>query len=179
MAVQEVLPLMVLVEESEQQLVFRFRGLKWALTTLAGGSALVGMTMWYHLNPQVAFWPAWILYGLAVLLFYASVYSFHAQQYLVITGSGMLRFHKRNLYGQTDWERSGKQFREIQVFQGRASRGSGRAQNWSIVLTADDAPQLWLGENEFGAWTQERALALAAKVARMTGIEVVADGVEE
>ena len=105
------------------------------------------------------------LFGL--LLLYSTLYSLTAVQWLRVDGiRHTVRFHKRNLCGLTDWERPPAAFRELQVLRYR------RQSNWNVVLVDQDGRELFLGEHVFGAFSRERALALADKVASRTGIRV-------
>jgi hypothetical protein len=61
----------------------------------------------------------------------------------------------------------GNEFQEIRVFKNLRKR------NWIIVLICSDDYKIYLGENEFGAFSYEKALELANKVGGRAGINVV------
>jgi hypothetical protein len=167
-AVHEIPPIMVLDEDGEERQTYRFHGVRWALFTLAIGSALAwGMTVaWTSGKP----WYVEAILGVfAALMFYSTLYSVHADQWLVVDGRNRaITFHKENFYGLVDWRRDGSAFSAIRVF-----RANARAANWSILLLCDDGNGLYVGENALGSLRRERALALADKIGRLAGIPVV------
>ena len=167
-AVREIPPIMVLEEDGEERQTYRFHGTRWALFTLAIGIALSsGLTIaWTHGQP----WYVESLLGLfAALMFYSTLYSLHADQWLEVDGrSRAIAFHKANFYGLTDWRRDGSAFRAVRVF-----RASGRAATWSILLVGDDGLGLHVGENALGSLRRERALEIANKIGRLAGIPVI------
>ncbi len=165
---------MVLVEESELRQVFRFRNKRWGVATLVAGLVLIASLGWLQATHKAGFLQSAIFYGFGVLLLYSSLYSLRADQWLIVDGNRRsIHFHKSNLYGLVDWERPGLDFKEIRVFRAATSRGTGRAKNWTIMLASGDGVNLFLGENEFGAFSRERALQLAGKVGQLAGITVV------
>jgi hypothetical protein len=173
-AVEEIPPIMVLEENTGLRIVFRFRNRLWGTITLAAGLAIMGAFGGYQLRHNNWAWQVGLFYLFGLLLLYGSVYSFTADQFLVVNGADRsIRFHKKNLYGRVDWERPGGQFKEIHVFRARASRG--RTKNWSIRLVGGDGTELFLGENEFGSFSREGAIELAGNVSRLTGIQVHAE----
>lgn len=174
--IEEIPPIMVLAEESADRLVFRFRSRRWGVATLAGGLALIAISGWFHFSHHFPFLQLAIFYFAGLLLLYSSLYSFTADQFLIVDGKdGSLHFHKQDLYGRVDWERPGNQFKEIRVFRPGRTQGSGQTKNWAIMLACCDGLELFLGENEFGSLSREGALALAANVGRLTGITITAD----
>ena len=142
---------------------------------MAGGLVLIALLSWFEFDRGVRFAQLAIFYGFGLLFLYSSLYSFMADQVLVVDGTNRsLHFHKRNLYGRVEWDRGGDQFTDIRVFRpGRIESAS--ASNWSIMLVASDGLRLFLGENEFGALSRKRAMALAENVGRLTGIETTAE----
>jgi len=172
--IEEIPPIMVLEENAGLRIVFRFRNRLWGTITLAAGLAIIGAFGWYQLRYNNWSWQVGLFSLFGLLLLYGSLYSFTADQFLVVNGVGRsIRFHKKNLYGRVDWERRGDQFKEIHVFRAKASRG--RAKNWSILLVGGDGTELFLGENEFGSFSREGAIELAGNVSRLTGIQVHAE----
>jgi hypothetical protein len=173
-AIREVLPIMVLAEDSQDRQVYRFRGARWAAFTLVVGVGLLFACAAAHQKQQPVF--AQALCGLfGVLMLYSSAFSLGADQWMRVDGSTQsITFHKKDLYGRIDWQRTGEQFSKIRVF--RPSVRGGKAMNWSIVLVGRESPypiELSLGENELGSLHRERALEIARKIGRLAGIEVV------
>jgi hypothetical protein len=173
-AIREMLPIMVLAEDTMDRQLYRFRGSRWAAMTLVFGLGLFAGCALAH--EQHA--PMYGQVGLAVmgvLMLYSSVFSLAANQWLRVDGSSRsITFHKKNIYGRIDWERPGDAFSGIRVF--RPSVRGGKAISWSIVLVGRESPypiQLAIGENELGSLHRERALEIARKVGKLAGIEVV------
>lgn len=170
-AIEEIPPIMVLEENTGFRMVFRFRGRVWGWSMLAIGLAILGGFGRYQLSHHNLPWEIWLFDIFGALLIYSSIYSFTADQYLVVNGTDRtIHFHKRNLYGRLDWERPGSEFKEIRVCRARTTRG--QAMNWSIALVVADGRELYLGENEFGSFSRDGAVALAENVSRLTGIPV-------
>src|SRR5438034_9258132 len=123
---------MVLSDDSADRLVFRFRSRLWGAATLGAGVALLGTTAWLHLHHPSRVLPFVPLYLFGALLLYSALYSFTADQWLAVDGSSRsIHFHKRNLYGRVDWERSAEEFTEVRVSRASTPR---RASNWTIAL---------------------------------------------
>lgn len=163
---------MVLAEESENHQLFRFRGKHWALNTFIIGFILVAAATYLTIARKPEMLLLVSLYVLGLLLLYSTLYSLTADQWLMFDGiQRSVRFHKKNLYGNVEWQRPGAEFKEICVF--RNFQGDGRNINWTIMLADHDGMQLFLGENEFGSFSRERALILAEKAGRLTGIDVI------
>jgi hypothetical protein len=169
-----MLPIMVLAEDALDRQLYRFRGSRWAVFTLAMGLGLFAGCALAHEHGA----PMYRQVGLGVmgaLMLYSSAFSLAADQWLRVDGSSRsITFHKKNLYGRIDWERPGDEFSGIRVF--RPSVRGGKAISWSIVLVGRESPypsQLPIGENELGSLHHERALAIARKVGELAGIEVV------
>ena len=164
---------MVLAESSPERMTFRFRGRIWGWLTLVVGAALIGGCAWGFLIVGArATGSLAVVAAFGLLFLYASLYSFTADQLLVVDGSRhSVRFHKKSLYGKVDWERGGDQFEQIIVVRARAPRG--RAMNWAIALVGLDGGQLFIGENELGSLHHEHALTMATRVGRLAGIKVV------
>jgi len=173
-AIREVLPIMVLSEDTMDRQLYRFRGSRWAVFTLVIGLGLFAGSALAHARQA----PMYVQVGFAVfgaLMLYSSVFSLAADQWLRVDGSNRsITFHKKNIYGRVDWERPGDAFAKIRVF--RPSVRGGEAMNWSIILVGRESPypiELSLGENELGSLHREHALAIARKVGKLAGIEVV------
>jgi hypothetical protein len=171
MQVVEAVPLMVLAEETEDRVTFRFRGDRWAAATLVPGLLLAGIAVRLLLGGHRPGPLSWILGGLGLLLLWSTLYSFTATQWLqAVQSRRSVVFRKRNLYGLVAWER------RADAFQGLRVGRSLRSLNWHIELVCADGTVLPLGENAFGAPDEARALALADRVARRTGIPIQAPG---
>ena len=173
-AIREMLPIMVLAEDTMDRQLYRFRGCRWAVFTLVMGLGLfAGCALAHERHAPVYGQVALAVMG--VLMLYSSVFSLAADQWLRVDGSSRsITFHKKNIYGRIDWERPGKAFSGIRVF--RPSVRGGKAISWSIVLVGRESPypiQLAIGENELGSLHRERALAIAQRVGTLAGIEVV------
>lgn len=173
-AIREVMPIMVLAEDAQDRQVYRFRGARWAAFTLVVGVGLLFACAAAHEKHQPMY--AQLLAGVfGALMLYSSAFSIGADQWLRVDGSSRsITFHKKDLYGRVDWQRTGEQFARIRVF--RPSVRGGKAINWSIVLVGRENPypvELTIGENELGSLHRERALEIAEKVGRLAGIEVV------
>ena len=158
-------PIMVLTEETPEALTFRFKGNRWALATLLPGVALLLLVgNRYRLGHPLG-WLLGVVGLFGLLLVYSSIYSVTAEQWLIAGGPRKaIQFHKKNLYGLVAWERPAQDFRAIRV------RRHLRSSNWQITLICLDGLELSLGENAFGAFTQEGAIDLATKVSSRTGI---------
>jgi hypothetical protein len=170
--IREIPPLMVLAEESESHQVYRFRGKRWALITSILGCMLLIGTGFLHIYVKPEMWLLVCLYGFIMLLFFSTLYSLVSDQWLEFNGEyRQVRFHKKNLYGTVEWHRPGNEFKGIRVF--RNFNGDNRNMNWTIMLEGHDGTELFIGENEFGSFNRERALELAGKAGRLTGINVI------
>ncbi|WP_257309942.1 hypothetical protein [Geothrix fuzhouensis] len=162
-------PIMVLAEESPEEVTFRFRGRRWAVATLIPGVALLWLVRYLYLLGRSQTWMLVVVGVFGLMLVYSSVYSATADQWLTVSGlRKTVRFHKKNLYGRVAWEKAPGEFRNIRV--GRYTRPS----NWHIALVGRDGFELYLGEHAFGAFTLERAIQVAAKVSQRTGIPLEA-----
>ena len=127
--IKEIPPIMVLAEKSADRLVFRFRNRLWGMLTVGGGLALIAASAWFEFSHNLRFLQLAIFYFFGLLLLYSSLYSFTADQFLIVDGrDGSVHFHKRNLYGRVDWERHGDQFKGHQGVQAqnRARAGAGQ-----------------------------------------------------
>jgi hypothetical protein len=159
---------MVLVEETAGELTFRFKGQAWAAATVVPGLALLGVVGWLFRSGYAQRYLLVILGLFGMALLYSSFYSLTASQWLRAGGERRsLRFHKKNLYGLVDWERPAAEFHCVRV--GRSLRSS----SWHITLIPLEGAELELGENAFGSYTLEGALALATKLSLRTGVPVV------
>ena len=78
----------------------------------------------------------------------------------------MVRFHKKNIYGRIDWELPGGDIRRIEVFAEDGRR------NWILKLEVAQHQNLLFGDNAFAKMSQTRALTLAEKAGKLTGIKV-------
>ncbi len=162
-------PIMVLSEETPEDVTFRFKGNRWAAATFIPGVALLWLVRHLHLLGRSQPWMLAVVGLFGLLLVYSSVYSATADQWLTASGRRKtIRFHKKNLYGLVEWEKVPGEFQSLRV--GRHLRSS----NWQIALVDRDGFELYLGENAFGAFTLERALHLADKVSQRTGIPLEA-----
>jgi hypothetical protein len=171
--IQEIPPLMVLAEDSADRQMYRFRGGRWGIATLVGGLGLIGVCGWFQRTSDAPAWPFALFYLFGILLLYSALYSFTAHQWLLVDGTRRsIRFHKKNLYGRVEWERAGSDFKEIRVFRPARLRGTAPTKTWAILLVGNDGVELFIGENEFGAFNRDRALALAGRVGRLAGIPV-------
>lgn len=138
---------------------------------LAGGLALIATSGWLQLARNLPLLHLTPIYLLGLLLLYSSIYSFTADQSLVVSGAdGSIRFHKKNLYGRVDWERPGHEFRTLRVFRPLAANHRP-GKNWSILLECPDGLNLFLGKNEFGFASREEAVALATRLGQLAGID--------
>lgn len=167
-AVREIPPLMILSEETKDRMVFRFRGKRWGVVTLIPGVVLVpmaiGLRVVKHSSPTFLA----ILGIFGGILIYSGIYSLKSDQWLVADqNTKSIRFHKSNLYGTVDWERKRNEFKEIRVFKNLGKKNS------TIALICSDDSSIYIGENEFGAFNCDKALALTNKVGSRTGINVV------
>lgn len=168
MGVREIPPHMVLVEESDTHQLFRFNGKRWALVTLFLGLACVGIAVCVQFAQTPSPWLQLMLAGFGVLLLFSSVYSFLADQWLLVDGvRHTLKFHKKNLYGSVEWERPGSSFKGLRVFRGYEHK------SWTILLRCHDGLELSIGDSEFGCLDREGALALARKAGGLAGIAVI------
>jgi hypothetical protein len=167
--IREYPPIMVLTEETPDHLTFRFKGQGWAVATLIPGVILVAVVLYLYAkgNPSMLLLAVVGLFG--VLLIYSSIYSLSSDQWLIADGrTKTIKFHKQNIYGLVDWERSAHEFEEIRVWKSR------KATNWAITIVCQDGLLLQIGENVFGAMTYEKAIAIANKVNSRTGLAVQA-----
>jgi hypothetical protein len=173
-AIREMLPIMVLAEDTMDRQLYRFRGSRWAVMTFVLGIGLFAGLAAAHANHAPMYGQV-ALGVMGVLMLYSSVFSLAADQWMRVDGSSRsITFHKKNLYGRIDWKRPGDAFSGIRVF--RPSVRGGKAISWSIVLVGRESPypiQLAIGENELGSLHRERALEIARKVGTLAGIEVV------
>jgi hypothetical protein len=170
--INECPPLMVLAEESENHQLFRFRGKRWALITCILGIILIAGAIYLNIGRKPEILLLVSLYGFGLLLLYSTLYSLTADQWLVFDGIQLsVKFRKKNLYGNVEWQRPGGEFKEIRVF--RNFQEDSRNMNWTIMLVGHDGMQLFLGENEFGSFSRERALIVAGKAGRLAGINVI------
>src|SRR5690348_8196911 len=104
--VEEIPPLMVLAESSPDRMVFRFRGRMWGWITLLAGVGLTAPCVWSFFVGSPWTGSLAVVASFGLVLFFSSLYSFTAEQFLVVDGATRsLQFHKRNLYGRVDWER--------------------------------------------------------------------------
>ena len=102
-----------------------------------------------------------------VLLLYSTVNSATSNQWLTANGTTRnVTFHKKNIYGLMHWEKPPAAFDRIEVYK------QGRSQNWLVTLVLTDGYQIFVGENAFGAFSQEGALKIARKVAERTGLRI-------
>jgi len=165
--VREATPIMVLEEDGESHQTYRFQGERWALFTLAIGIALVaGMVLAWSRGQTLGVQAG--LGGFAALMFYSTLYSLHADQWLKIDGgTRSIAFHKENFYGRVDWRRGGGEFMGVRVF-----RANARAVSWSIQLVDRQGFTVHVGENALGSTSRERALAIARKIGLLAGMPV-------
>ena len=164
---REIPPLMELSEETIDKMMFQFRGRRWAVTTLIPGVILTAIVikLFASGNQNMVILSIVGLFG--VLLIYSSIFSFTANQWLIADGrTKTIKFHKDNIYGLVDWEKSANEFKEIRVWK------SIRSTSWKITLICNDGYYLQIGENIFGALDYEKALEIANKVSYRTGIRV-------
>jgi uncharacterized membrane protein YfcA len=158
---------MVLSEETPDSVTFRFKGRRWALATLIPGAILVAIAGNLYLSSQASRLLLAILGIFGLLLIYSSIYSATSNQWLAADGKRRsIAFFKKNLYGLVHWERTAGEFQEIKVWRHL------RASNWQITLVCKDGYDLHLGENAFGSFTRDGALAIAGKVSSRTGIPI-------
>jgi hypothetical protein len=169
----EIPPIMVLTESSSECMIFRFRGTRWGSLTLISGAGLLCICAGSLHSASLPLGALAALGLFGFLLLFSSVYSFTADQYLVVDGTKhSVHFHKKNLYGKAEWERGGDWFKRISVSRPRSSQG-GRNVNYAITLVCADDYELYIGENQFGSFSHERALDLANRVGHLAGIDVV------
>jgi hypothetical protein len=160
---------MMLAEETPEEVLFRFRGNRWAVATLIPGVALLWLVRHLYLLGRSQTWMLVVVGMFGLLLVYSSVYSATADQWLVASSRRKtIRFHKKNLYGLVEWEKASRDFQSIKV------QKHARSSNWQIALVCSDGFELQLGENAFGAFTLERAIHLATKVSQRTDIPLEA-----
>lgn len=158
---------MVLAEETPESVTFRFNGTRWALLTLIPGMGLVVLACILYVSTHASHFLLAALGLFGLLLLYSSLYSKTANQWLTANGnSKTIRFYKKNLYGLVEWEKSAGDFEGIIV--GRHLR----ATNWHIAVRCRDGYDLFVGENEFGAFTREKALSVANKISSRTGLTI-------
>ena len=162
-------PIMVLAEETPEEVTFRFRGRRWAVATLIPGVALLWLVRHLHLLGRSQTWMLVVLGMFGLLLVYSSLYSATADQWLTVSGPRKtIRFHKKNLYGLVAWEKGPGEFQSVKV------QKHMKSSTWQITLVCSDGFELQLGESALGAFTRERALHLASKVSQRTGIPLEA-----
>lgn len=158
-------PIMVLAEETAEEVTFRFRGRRWAVATLIPGVALLGLVRHLYLLGRSQTWMLVVVGVFGVLLVFSTLYSLTADQWLTVSGPRKtVRFHKKNLYGLVAWEKGPGEFQSVKV------QKHMKSSTWQVALVCSDGFELQLGESVFGAFTLERAIQLAAKVSQRTGI---------
>jgi nicotinamide riboside transporter PnuC len=165
--IREYPPIMVLTEETPDYLTFRFKSQGWAVATLIPGIILVAVVLYLYAigNPSTLLLAVVGLFGF--LLIFSSIYSLSSDQWLTADGrTKTIKFHKQNIYGLTNWERSANEFEEIRVWKSR------KAINWATTIVCKDGLLLQIGENVFGAMNYEKALDLANKVSNRSDIKV-------
>jgi hypothetical protein len=158
---------MVLSEETNESVTFRFRGNRWALATLVPGASLVIVAGYLYFSGHPSNLLLGVLGTFGILLIYSTVYSATATQWLTVNGTQKsITFHKKNLYGLVHWEKQSDDFDKIEV------RKNGRSSNWLITLVSADGYRIDIGENAFGASSQEKALYIANTVGSRTNIKI-------
>jgi hypothetical protein len=166
--VEEEIPMMALAEDGDERQVYAYQARTWMWATLLPGVALLGLATWLHL----AFAEAELLITLPLFVFgllmlYSTWYSLTADQWLMFDGEHKLvRFHKSNIYGRIDWELPATDFTSIQVLTLQDEK------HWVLKLNGTPKQRLLFGDSAFAKMSHTRALTLAEKAGRLTGIGV-------
>ena len=164
---------MVLKEESDRRLLFRFQSLRWAVITLIISLCLeVGA---YYAFSRSGLALGIIIVALALLFLYSSVYSWTAYQFLEIDLQAQnAHYVERNLYRRINKTIPFSDFQEIRIFRPLVS---GRtAKNWVTALETNSGGSFVIGRSEFGALTYQSAKELAERLAKMMDIHFADPG---
>jgi hypothetical protein len=166
--VKEEIPMMALAEDNDERQVYAYQARIWMLATLVPGVALLGLAIWLHTafaDVELLITLPLIVFGL--LMLYSTWYSLTADQWLMFDGEHkLIRFHKRNIYGRIDWELPTTDFTSIELLTLQD------AQHWVLKLNGTPIQLLLFGDSAFAKMSHTRALNLAEKAGRLTGIRV-------
>ena len=175
MKVEEHLPIMVLVEETDHRLLFRFNSTLWGYLTFFIAIVLGIATYFAFAEKDDNFIVTSILGLLAAAFTYSSIYSFKLRRTLEIDGPRhRIRYVESSLYRNVRWEKEFREFEKIRAFRPIARVGSGgarKARSWAIQLMSRRGEMFAIGYSQFGALSKEKAEELATRVADMTRIQ--------
>ena len=166
--VQEDIPMMELVEDSDERQVYAYQANRWLLLTVLPGFVLFGGAVWMHfVFEDIELLITLPLFMVGALFLYSSLYSLTADQWLMFDGVHQLvRFHKKNIYGRIDWELPG---REITCIRVMAHEG---VTNWVLQLKVDQHQDLLFSDSAFAKMSRSRAIDLAEKAGQLSGIRI-------
>lgn len=175
METNENLPIMVLVHESPDKLLFKFSSTLWGFVTLFI-SLILGVGTYYALFRENTSWIILVILLLLTLLFlYSSIYSFKLKRTLEINNTGQfVKYTLSNLYKNINWHKEFGDFRSVKVFRPVStinSPGVTRAKNWYIQIIANDGEIFQVGYNQFGSISRRKAEQLMDRIAGMMDIE--------
>jgi len=167
-AIKHIPPQMVLTEQSEQRLLFRFQAMRWAWFTLVlaiglGGGATLALI-------QGSLLLCGILTLFSLLMLYSTVFSWNASQFLEIDfAAGSAHYVERNHYRKIDRVIAFSEFSGISIFRPTSEQSTI---NWITRLETQDGEAFVIGHSEFGSLEYEAAKALAGRIAQGVGIEL-------
>lgn len=172
--VEEEIPMMALAEDGDERQVYAYQAGTWLLATLVPGVAALGAAIWLHFAfEEMEVLITLPLFVVGILMLYSTLYSLTADQWLMFDGvHRLVRFHKKNIYGRIDWELPVSEEMCIQVF---ALQGTS---HWVLRLEVPQYQSLMFGDSAFAKMSQSRAITLAEKAGRLTGIRVEVKGQE-
>jgi hypothetical protein len=166
--IEEDIPMMALAEESSERQVYAYQARLWMLATLVPGVALLGLAIWLHLNfADIELLVTLPLFVIGFLLLYSTGYSLTADQWLMFDGRNrQVRFHKKNIYGCSDWEYPVSDFTSIRVvcLEGR--------NQWVLQLEGPQPQRLQFADSAFKKMEKNRAIKLAETLSNLTGIRM-------
>ncbi len=165
---EEEIPMMALAEDNDERQVYAYQAGIWFVATLVPGIAALGGAIWLHFAfAEIELLVTLPLFVVSLLLLYSTWYSLTADQWLMFDGEHrLIRFHKKNIYGRTDWELPGSAVNCIRVFT------RDNKNDWTLQLKLDQYQDLLFGDSTFAKMSHDRAMELAKKAGQLSGVQV-------
>lgn len=175
MSVKENLPIMVLIQETHNNLLFRFNSTLWGYLSLFIGISL-GCATFFAFAEEGNTLVVTSIFGLFSLIFiYSSIYSFNLVRTLEIDGAKhSVNYVESSLYKNIKWKKEFHYFEKIKTFRPMTTVGSGGAKktkNWAIQLISKRGEIFPIGYNQFGALNKQKAEKLVSHVANIMTID--------
>lgn len=167
---------LVLMDQNTDRMIFEFRGKRWSIITFA--LALISGIGLYTASAYSKY-PA-LLAVLALifasLFIYASIHNYFAQRKLIIDNKKhSIRYIRKDLFQNDDWERPFSNFRELRVFRNIAGSGTGKSAWLRLSLVDKNDNNIILGTNELGFFGKEKALRIAEDVSSLTALPLTVE----